>query len=308
MKQYTRWIDKHRPSTIDKYIGNEEIKVDAQDWIKSNDIPHILLYGPPGTGKTTLSKVLVNSINCDYLYLNASDERGIDTVRDKIKTFASTASFKPLKIVILDEADFLTKDAQASLRAVIEENSQHTRFILTCNYIEKLSEPLQSRCDKYKVEPPSKPEIAQHICENILDIEKIQYDINDIVTIINAWFPDIRSIIKTCQRYSKTGKLIIPSNNDGMYTLQILEELKKPTGKTWQNIYQILENTESVDHEYICRFLFDNLDEFCKGNYTECTIIIDEYLWRMKVVNDRRICIMAMFAKLLEPLTRKNII
>ncbi len=308
MKKYTRWIDKFRPTKLEEYIGNDEIKEDAKHWIETNDIPHLLFHGPKGTGKTTLAKLLVNNLKCDYIYINASDERGIDTVRDKIKSFASAASFQSLKVIILDEADFLTKEAQASLRAVIEENAAYTRFIITCNYLEKLTEPLQSRCDAYKVIPPSKPEIAKHVCENILDKEGITYDIQDIVKVINAWFPDVRSIIKTLQRYSKTNNLIVPASNEGMYTLQILDQLKKPAYKTWYNIRQIIANNEIDEYEPLYRFLFDNLDSFSKGNDAECVIIIDEYLWRSKVVNDREITCNAMFAKLLEILTRKNVI
>ena len=125
-------------------------------YIGQNDIQNLIFYGPAGTGKTTLAKLIVKNIDCDYLYINASDERGIETIRDKVSGFASTMSFKPLKIIILDEADFLTIQAQASLRNVIEEFSQNCRFILTCNYVERIIDPLQSRCQTLKIVPPSK--------------------------------------------------------------------------------------------------------------------------------------------------------
>jgi replication factor C small subunit len=142
----TLWVEKYRPDILENYVGNENLKETISKYIEQNDIQNLIFYGPAGTGKTTLAKLLVKNINCDFIYINASDERGIETIRDKVSGFASTMSFKPLKVVILDEADFLTIQAQASLRNVIETFSKSTRFILTCNYIERIIDPLQSRC------------------------------------------------------------------------------------------------------------------------------------------------------------------
>ena len=134
-KQHTLWIEKYRSENLDQYIGNEVIKSRIEDCITQNDIPHFIFSGTAGTGKTTLAKLIVNNIKCDYIYLNASDENGIDMIREKVKGFASAASFQPIKVVILDEADFLTQPAQAALRNIIEEYSASTRFVLTCNFI-----------------------------------------------------------------------------------------------------------------------------------------------------------------------------
>ena len=131
MKNHSLLVEKYRPTNIDNYVGNENIKSTIKDYISQNDIQNLLFYGPAGTGKTTLAKLIAKNIDCDLLYINASDERGIETIRDKVSGFASTMSFKSLKIVILDEADFLTIMAQASLRNVIETFSRSTRFILT---------------------------------------------------------------------------------------------------------------------------------------------------------------------------------
>ena len=138
--------EKYRPVTLDTYVGNAKLKASIAKQLEQNDIQNYLFYGPAGTGKTTLAKLCIKNLDCDYLYINASDERGIETIRDKVQGFASTMSFKPLKVVILDEADFLTIQAQASLRNIIETFSRTTRFILTCNYIERIIDPLQSRC------------------------------------------------------------------------------------------------------------------------------------------------------------------
>ena len=145
-KQHTLWVEKYRSNTLDNYVGNENIKQTIQKYLDQNDIQNFLFYGPAGTGKTTLAKLIVNNLDCDYLYINASDERGIDTIRDKVSGFASAASFKSLKVVILDEADFITIQGQAALRNVIETYSRTTRFILTCNFVERIIDPLQSRC------------------------------------------------------------------------------------------------------------------------------------------------------------------
>ena len=143
--------EKHRPTSLDTYVGNEQLKASIAKQLAQNDIQNYLFYGPAGTGKTTLSKIIINNLDCDHIYINASDERGIETIRDKVTSFAMVASFKPLKVVILDEADFLTINAQASLRNIIETFSVTTRFILTCNFVERIIDPLQSRCQTIKV-------------------------------------------------------------------------------------------------------------------------------------------------------------
>jgi len=163
MKENSLFVEKYRSKVLDEYIGNEQLKQIVSQYINNNDIQNLLLYGTPGTGKTTLAKLIVNNINCDFLYINASDERGIDTIRDKVQGFASSASFKPLKIIILDEADFLTIQAQASLRNIIETYSRTTRFILTCNYLELIIYHLQSLCQVLKITSPSKKEVSSHV-------------------------------------------------------------------------------------------------------------------------------------------------
>ena len=206
MKKHTLWIEKYRSQTLKQYIGNDAVKSRISDCITKNDIPHFIFAGTAGTGKTTLAKLIVKNIKCDYLYLNASDENGIDMIREKVKGFASSATFNPIKVVILDEADFLTQPAQAALRNIIEEYSINTRFILTCNYIERLIEPLTSRCEIHLLKPPSMPDVARHICTNILDVEGVSYDIKNVAMLIKEYYPDIRSVIKYLQAGVKDGK------------------------------------------------------------------------------------------------------
>ena len=198
MKEHTLWTEKYRSKTLETYITTDEIRELVEKYISNNDIQNLIFYGPPGTGKTTLAKLISINLNCDYLYINASDERGIDTIRDKVQGFASVASFKPLKIVILDEADYLTTQAQASLRNIIETYSKSTRFILTCNYIERILDPLQSRCHAIKVIPPTKVQVAEHLVK-VLELENISYDLEDLKIIINQFYPDIRKILNSSQ-------------------------------------------------------------------------------------------------------------
>ena len=153
------WVEKYRPITLEEYIGNETIKNKIADYLKQGSIQNLLFYGVAGTGKTTLAKLIAKNLNCDLLYINASDERGIDTIREKIIPFASSMSFNDVKIVILDEADYITPQAQATLRNTIESCSKTTRFILTCNYLERIISPLQSRCQTFEIIPPSKTEV-----------------------------------------------------------------------------------------------------------------------------------------------------
>ena len=206
MKKHTLWIEKYRSQTLEEYIGNDAVKDRISDCIGKNDIPHFIFSGTAGTGKTTLAKLIVNNIKCDYLYLNASDENGIDMIREKVKGFASSATFNPIKVVILDEADFLTQPAQAALRNIIEEYSINTRFILTCNYIERLIEPITSRCEIHILKPPSMPDVARHICTNILDVEGVEYELKQVAALVKEHYPDIRSIIKNLQAGVKDNK------------------------------------------------------------------------------------------------------
>ena len=160
LMSHSLWVEKYRPKDLSTYIGNEHLKSKVRIYLESEDVPHLLLYGKAGTGKTTLAKIITSNIDCDYLYINASDENNVDNVRTKIKNFASSVGFKSLKVIILDEADFLTPNAQAALRNLMETFSKHTRFVLTCNYVERIIDPIQSRCQSFKVVPPSRKEVA----------------------------------------------------------------------------------------------------------------------------------------------------
>jgi replication factor C small subunit len=306
MKQHSLWIEKYRSQTLEQYIGNDAVKNRISDCLAKNDIPHFIFNGTAGTGKTTLAKLLVNNLNCVYLYLNASDENGIDVIREKVKTFAATSSFKPLKIVILDEADFLTQPAQAALRNLIEEYSINTRFILTCNYIERLIEPLQSRCELHILKPPSKGDVARHICTNILDVEGVKYEMKDIAQIVNNFYPDVRSIIKTLQQNVRDNNLVVTVLNDN-WTKQLIQILKKRDKDAWYQVRQLVADEQVDDFQVAYRYMFEQLSEFSYGHDAELSIILDDFIWRSGVVPDKEINFAAAIAKILET-TKKQVI
>jgi len=306
MKQHSLWIEKYRSQTLEQYIGNDAIKDRIEACIATNDIPHFIFSGTAGTGKTTLAKLIVKNIKCDYLYLNASDENGIDIIRDKVKGFASTSTFQPLKVVILDEADFLTQPAQAALRNLIEEYSITTRFVLTCNYIERLIEPLQSRCEIHILKPPTKGAVAKHICTNILDVENITYEMSEIVQIVNTFYPDVRSIIKTLQQNIKNNKLTITSIDDN-WCKQLIIILKKRDKDAWYQARQLVADAQVDDFQIAYRYMFDNLSEFSYGHDAELSVILDDHIWRAGVVPDKEINFASAIAKILE-IIKKQVI
>jgi len=305
-REHTLWIERYRSQTLEQYIGNDAVKNRISDCIAKNDIPHFIFSGTAGTGKTTVAKLLVNNLKCNYIYINASDENGIDVIRDKVKGFASSATFSPLKIVILDEADFLTQPAQAALRNLIEEYSINTRFILTCNYIERIIEPLQSRCEIHILKPPSKGDVARHICTNILDVEGIKYEMKDIAQVINTFYPDVRSIIKTLQANVKDGTLVVVSI-DNNWCKQLIQILKKRDIDAWYQIRQLVADEQVDDFQIAYRHMFDHLSEFSYGHDAELSVILDDFIWRAGVVPDKEINAMACVAKILET-TKKQVL
>jgi replication factor C small subunit len=306
MKQHTLWIEKYRSENLEQYIGNDAVKSRISDCIDKNDIPHFLFAGTAGTGKTTLAKLIVKNIKCDYLYINASDENGIDVIRDKVKGFASTSTFQPLKVVILDESDFLTQPAQAALRNLIEEYSITTRFVLTCNYIERLIEPLQSRCEIHILKPPTKGDVARHICTNILDVESIKYEMSDVVSIIKEYYPDVRSIIKVLQQNVKDNKLVLIGSNIN-WTKQLIQILKKRDKDAWYQVRQLVADAQVDDFQVAYRYMFEQLSEFSYGHDAELSIILDDFIWRSGVVPDKEINFAAAIAKILET-TKKQVL
>jgi len=293
-------VEKYRPTDLENFVGNDHVKTQIQTFLNQNDLVNMLFYGPAGSGKTTLAKLIVKNLDCDHLLINASDERGIETIRDKVSGFASAASFKPLKVVILDEADFLTIQAQASLRNVIETFSRTTRFILTCNYVERIIDPLQSRCQTLKIIPPSKKEVAVHLAE-IMALEGIKYDLEDVKTIVNQYYPDLRKCLNTIQLSTQDQKLVIDKSIlvSSNYMAQVLKELSKAK-PNWREIRQIIVNSNTQDFEEIMRYLYDNASVYAEGKEGMVAIYINEYSYQSNFRIDKEINFMGLIARLIE--------
>jgi len=299
--KHSLWVEKYRPSSLENYIGNDHLKSKVSVYLESGDIPHLLLFGRAGTGKTTLAKLLINNIECDYLYINASDENSVDVVREKVKNFASTLGFKDMKVIILDECDYITPNAQAALRNLMETFSKHCRFILTCNYVERIIDPIQSRCQSFQIIPPDRKQVAQHLA-NILTNESVEYDIKDIVTIVNSGYPDIRRVINGSQRQVVNSKLVIDENtitqND--YKTKVLDIIQTQDKKNaFQNIRQLLADSKVTDFSDLFRLMFDTVDDWGKGHIAECILILSKYQQSDAVVVDKEINIMAMFVEII---------
>ena len=301
MAENTLWVEKYRPNTLDTYIGNEQLKDKVKHYLDSGDLPHLLLFGKAGTGKTTLAKLLVNNIDCDYLYINASDENNVETVRSKVKNFASTMGFKDYKVIILDECDYITPNAQAALRNLMETFSKHCRFILTCNFVERIIDPIQSRCQSFQVIPPNKNDVAKHL-HNILTQEGIGYEREDLGIIVNSGYPDIRRVINGAQRQSIGGKLSIDKQSivENDYKMKLLEILKTQDRKNaFKNIRQLLADAKVTDFADLFRLLYDEVDSYGKGHVADCILIIAKYELSDAQVVDKEINAMAMLIEIL---------
>jgi len=292
------WVEKYRPQILEDYVGNEIIKNKIADYLTQGSIQNLLFHGVAGTGKTTLAKLIAKNLNCDLLYLNASDERGIDTIREKIIPFASTMGFNDVKIVILDEADYLTPQAQATLRNTIESCSKTTRFIFTCNYLERIISPLQSRCQTFEITPPSKEEVISHLIK-ITREENIKCIISDLQNVVNTHYPDIRKIINTIQGSVVGGQIKIDDNSlkNTQLSDQIVEALEKKLKLSI--IRQMLADSGAREFDGLFKVLYDNVSKYTNRE-GEAILIIAKYQYEYTFVLEKEICIAAMLNKLLE--------
>ncbi len=298
------WVEKYRPKTIANYVfKNIAQKNQIEKWIRDQDIPTMLLEGPCGVGKTALAKVLVNEIGIDpfdFLEINASRENGIDDVRNKITNFVSTMPFGKLKVVLLDEADFLSPSSQAALRGVFEQYSATSRFILTCNYPQKIIPPLHSRCQSLHIEKLDMNDYTAKVAE-ILLTENIDFELSVLDTYVRAFYPDLRKCINTVQLNSIDGILVSEdANNDNGkdYRIDSVELFK--IGKIREARQLICSQLRPEEMDELLRWTYDNLDLFAKSEEEkdEAILIIRKAAVNSTLVADPEINIAAMFCEL----------
>ena len=296
-EKHSLWVEAYRPDSMEGYVGNEHIIEKVKIYIENNDVPHLLLYGQAGTGKTTLAKIITNQIDCDLMYINASDENSVDAVRDKIRGFASSMGFKDWKIVILDEADYLTPNAQAALRNLMETFSRTTRFILTCNYVEKIIDPIQSRCQTFGITPPSKKDVAMRL-KQILDEEEVTYEMPDLAVLVNSGYPDIRRVLNAAQRQVIDGVLKIDKTStiQANYMDEVLTILQSNNSvkDTFNNVRKIIADSKVRDFTPFYRFMYDEVDNYANGKIGNTILKIADAQYKDSAVVDKEINIMAM--------------
>jgi replication factor C small subunit len=297
--KHSLWVEKYRPDKLENYIGNEHLKSKVKRYIDEQDIPHLLLYGRAGTGKTTLAKLIIKNVDCDYMYINASDENSVDAVRFKIRAFASTVGFQDMKVVILDECDYLTPNAQAALRNIMETFSKHCRFILTCNYVERVIDPIQSRCQAYKIVPPKKSDVARHMV-SILDNEQVKYDLDDVATLITAGYPDIRRVLNSIQRQVIDGELKIDVDSiiQNDYKIKLLDYLSSQASV--QEIRKLILDNSISDYSELYRLLYDEVEQYCDNKIAECILSIADGQYQDVNVVDKEINFMSTIIKIQE--------
>ena len=302
------WVEKYRPQQIDECILPDHIKKTFQDFVNQGEIPNMLLSGPPGIGKTTVAKALCKQLGVDYYVINGSDEgRFLDTVRNNAKNFASTVSLTSQskhKVIIIDEADNTTSDVQLLLRASIEEFSGNCRFIFTCNYKNKIIEPLHSRCSvvEFSIKGKEKVKIAGLFfkrLQQILDTERISYDPPVLAEIINKHFPDWRRVLNECQRYSVGGKIdsgILATFSDVSVNdlIRNLKDKNFPEVRKW--VVDNLDNDSSV----LLRRLYDSLYETLVPNSIPAAVlIIAKYQYQIAFVADQEINLLAALTEIM---------
>ena len=302
------WVEKYRPKTIEECILPKTTKQTFQDFVEKGEIPNMLLSGPPGIGKTTVAKALCHQLGADYYVINGSDEgRFLDTVRNNAKNFASTVSLtseSKHKVIIIDEADNTTSDVQLLLRASIEEFSKNCRFIFTCNYKNKIIDPLHSRCTvvDFSINKKDKPTIATQFFSrltNILEQEKIDTDKRVVAQLINQHFPDWRRVLNECQRYSVSGKIdsgILAVFSD-VAVNDLIKNLKE---KNFSEVRKWVVSNLDNDTSMLLRRIYDSLyDSLEHSSIPAAVLIIAKYQFQIAFVADQEINLLAALTEIM---------
>tara|TARA_B100000989_G_scaffold44515_1_gene28345 strand:+ start:1340 stop:2275 length:936 start_codon:yes stop_codon:yes gene_type:complete len=300
------WVEKYRPQTIDASVLPSELKKTFQQFVDNKNCPNLLLSGSAGCGKTTVAKAMLEQLGCTYMMINGSEESGIDVLRNKIKNFASTVSMDGnRKYVILDEADYLNpQSTQPALRGFIEEFSKNCGFILTCNFRNRIIEPLHSRCSliEFRIPAEEKPKLAMdfmHRCEDILNKEEIKFNKKVVASLIQKFFPDWRRVLNELQRYSSSGEIdagiLVNLSEDSVKELiRFLKEKEFTNVRRW--IVNNLDNDPSRIYRRIYDSLYDNLDS---STIPHAVVILADYSYKSAFVADQEINLLACMTELM---------
>lgn len=295
------WVEKYRPDSLDGYVCSDDIKSKFRNYIDTNDIPHLMFAGNVGIGKTTAAMLLLNHLECDKLIINASDARGINIVRERVSNFAQTMGFKKLKIVLLEEADKLTGDAQDALKFITEQYSTQTRFIITCNTPDLIVPALKSRFVPIDLVPPSLPDVAKHLI-NILEKEGIKYEKTDLANLVKEHYPDLRFMVKILQDDSYTGEFK-PSGvkSSQRWVDEIIEILKAKKNKSndFTKIRQIVADSGAFNFLQLYKKLYKEVDNFAPGKQGSVMMIVADMLYKDNFVADKEINAMSTIVQII---------
>ncbi len=298
------WVEKYRPLTVDDCILSDEMKDTFKNFIKNKEIPNLMLTGSAGIGKTTIAKAICSEIGADYVMINASDERGIDIIRNKVKQFASTVSLtNQTKVIILDESDSMTPEAQRAIRGVFEEFYKNCRFILTCNFKTKLIKPIHSRCSviDFTISKKNKPILAMKLLERveyILSMENVEYSKDVVIQLIMKYFPDFRRLLNELQRYSVSGSIgsgILATTN-----LNVTELVGFLSGKEFTNVRKWVVDNLDNESDAVYRSIYDSLyDSLEPASIPEAVVIIADYQYKSAFVSDIEINLLAALTEIM---------
>ena len=298
------WTEKYRPQDIDGYVFRDQAQKDqVAGWIKSGSIPHLLFSGAPGVGKTTLAKILINQLGIDsydVLEINASRENSVDTIRDKITGFVQTMPFGAFKVVLLDEADYISPNGQAALRGVMETYHASARFILTCNYPNRIIPALHSRCQGFHIERVDVTEFTARMA-TVLVTESIEFDLDTLDSYVKATYPDLRKCLNMCQMNSAEGKLSAPNGDEGGaqdWKLDAVNLFK--SGKITEARKLMCASVRPEEMEDVFRWMYDNLELWSKEpeRQDQAIVIIRNGLINVPMVADQEINLSATLIEL----------
>jgi len=306
MSEQYLWVEKYRPNTIDECILPEGLRKTFKEFISSGQLPNFLFAGSAGTGKTTVAKALCNEIGAEYLFINGSEESGIDILRSKIKNFASSVSLTDAKkVVILDEADYLNANStQPALRGFIEEFSNNCRFIFTCNFKSRIIEPLHSRCAvvEFKIENKDKAKLASEFFKRMkymLQTEGIEADLKVVAELISKYFPDYRRVINELQRYSVGGVIdtgILVNVGEESYK----ELYKNLSAKNFNEVRKWVGKNSDVSSSEMFRNLYDNAKDIVEQtSIPQLVLILADYQYKAAFVADQEINTMAALTEIM---------